>query len=592
MKSAFLSTVIISTALAAAACGGSERADQAASAPKGAPAAPAQKIAYPEPRYPSYLKPPTSVADIMPQARLLARNKSGFQGSGMGVVNGGDSIAIVQSSSAEPMVVEAITRALGERGVKVTILNDYELVGLTRDQVEGYRKARQAYTSEQGYMEAANWIEANFPDSEKTKAWLKGRRPDLYEKLFPKTRDLTPELTTIRDRMREVGPGIVKWLNAHKDVRGVFWGKGGSTSLRRNMHPLENKFLGLFTADNRYDVMSPIVSYPGDLWLLAEEQGMEPIVYVDRIEITDPEGTHITSEINEIQAQRWARGSYQRGHLYMFPNQATGRFGYSVVDYPSFTNEFLPREPLATVNGTVAGTVNHTGFYPWREVTFKDGYIVGVKGEGVFAETLREFLQYPHINDLSYPFHSAEHKGYWYLYEIAFGTHPKGFRNPRSLEQGRASDERLRSGVIHWGLGITVHHEPSGPTKSQKWLDFTAQYNLPRDHGFHTHTYFTTYRVHLRNADKWINLLDKGHLTSLDNPEVRALASRYGDPNQLLTEDWVPEIPGINAPGEYQKDYGADPWKVTKRVLDDVAAGTYTHYYPAQGAPAQPKTTN
>jgi len=63
------------------------------------------------------------------------------------------------------------------------------------------------------------------------------------------------------------------------------------------------------------------------------------------------------------------------------------------------------------------------------------------------------------------------------------------------------------------------------------------------------HTYFSTYRVHLRNADRWITLIDNGRLTSLDNAEVRALASRYGDPDQLLAEDWRPEIPGINAPG-------------------------------------------
>ena len=143
-------------------------------------------------------------------------------------------------------------------------------------------------------------------------------------------------------------------------------------------------------------------------------------------------------------------------------------------------------------------------------------------------------MQLPGINDLVYPFHNPEHKGYWYLYEIAFGTHPKAFRNPQGLEDGTVIPERLRAGVIHWGLGITLHHDPGVPTQSQKLLDFTKQYNMPRDHGFHTHTYFTTYKVHLRNADQWVTLLDKGRMTSLDNPEVRALASRYGNPDDLL----------------------------------------------------------
>ena len=191
-------------------------------------------------------------------------------------------------------------------------------------------------------------------------------------------------------------------------------------------------------------------------------------------------------------------------------------------------------------------------------------------------------MQIPGINDLVYPFHKPEHKGYWYLYEIAFGTHPKAFRNPQGLDDGTVIPERLRSGVIHWGLGITLHHDPGVQAQSQKLLDFTKQYNMPRDHGFHTHTYFTTYKVHLRDADRWITLLDKGRMTSLDNPEVRALASRYGDPNELLTEDWRPEIPGINAPGDYEGL--PNPWKTVKecrqgpqrylRTLSKAAAGT------------------
>jgi len=77
-----------------------------------------------------------------------------------------------------------------------------------------------------------------------------------------------------------------------------------------------------------------------------------------------------------------------------------------------------------------------------------------------------------------------------------------------------------------------------------------------------------------------LKLIDKGRLTSLDNPEVRALASRYGNPDQLLTEDWRPEIPGINAPGDYLKDYAPDSWRTVKAVIDRVLAGKYDHFFP------------
>ena len=563
----------MAAAIASGACGG--RQEAAGTTPGAEP--------YPEPRFPSYLKPVSSVDEVLPHVRPLVRNKTGFQGAGLGIANKGDIVTFVTTIQADPMIVEAITRAMEERGVKVNIVPDYEMVGVSKDEANALRKATHSYTAEEGYMEAATWVNANFPDPDAVKKWLKDRRPDLYDTLFPPASQLSPQLKDVQQRLQlaSMGKGIQAYLQKHPEVRGVFWGKGGGTFLRRSLYPLQDKFLGLFIYDNRWDVMSELGTYPGDVWQLAEDQLMEPLVHVDKLTAKDPEGTDVWADISEEQAAHWARGVYQRGHLYMFPNQATGRFGYSVVNYPAFQNEWLPREPLALIHGTIAGTTNHTGFFPRWEVHFNDnGYIQEVKGGGTTGEALREFMQLPGINDLVYPFYKPEHKGYWYLYEIAFGTHPKAFRNPEGLDEGTVIPERLRAGVIHWGLGVTLHHDPDKATQSQKLLDFTTKYNMPRDHGFHTHTYFTTYKVHLRDANRWITLLDKGRMTSLDNPEVRALASRYGNPAELLSEDWRPEIPGINAPGDYMKDYAPDPWKTVKRVIGQAIDGTYAHFFP------------
>jgi hypothetical protein len=345
------------------------------------------------------------------------------------------------------------------------------------------------------------------------------------------------------------------------------------------MYPLQDKFLGTFVNDNIYTLQSQMTNYPGDVWQLAEEQLLEPLVYADRIEVTDPEGTNLWSDLTPDMAERWSQGAYQRGHLYMFPNQATGRFGYSFVDYPSFGQKWLPREPIARIEGVLAGTLGHGGFFPRWEITFKNGFISDVTGGGAQGAALKEFLGYPGLNDRVYPYHTTP--GFWYLYEIAFGTHPKGFRNPEPLlESGDTLPERARSGVVHWGLGIRLWHDPDAPTESKVWADFSKKHNVPFDHGWHTHTYFTTYKVRLRNANKWATLLDGGRMTSLDDPEVRALASRYGDPDYLLTEDWIPEVPGINAPGDYLKDYAARPGDYALRVVDKAGKGTYEHYYP------------
>ena len=35
--------------------------------------------------------------------------------------------------------------------------------------------------------------------------------------------------------------------------------------------------------------------------------------------------------------------------------------------------------------------------------------------------------------------------------------------------------------------------------------------------------------------------------------------------DELLSEDWIPAIPGINVPGDYMKDYGSDPESWVKK---------------------------
>ena len=49
------------------------------------------------------------------------------------------------------------------------------------------------------------------------------------------------------------------------------------------------------------------------------------------------------------------------------------------------------------------------------------------------------------------------------------------------------------------------------------------------------------------------------------------------------SEDWIPEVPGINAPGNYLKDYAPDPGKYSLGVLDKANKGTYEHYFPGAG---------
>jgi len=115
------------------------------------------------------------------------------------------------------------------------------------------------------------------------------------------------------------------------------------------------------------------------------------------------------------------------------------------------------------------------------------------------------------------------------------------------LSSGGFEWERRRSGVIHMGFGTRWR----GP--EEVWA---GERGLVYGH-LHVHLLFPTYEVTSRQGRK-TKVIDNGRLVALDDPEVRKLAAKYGDPDDLLSEDWIPKIPGINAPGSYD-EYARDP---------------------------------
>src|SRR5213593_3772892 len=176
--------LLIAAAVVAAACRSkSDAASAGASTRTGA--APNEK--YPDPRWPSYFKPPKSVDDLMPAARALVRNQSGLQGKGMGILTAGESVLIVTNNDADPMVIDAIRRALVERKVTPHIKFVYEMSGETREQAEARiaKRDKGHEIAKAGIYQASQWIENQFPNPAEPKAYLQRRRPDVYKELFP-----------------------------------------------------------------------------------------------------------------------------------------------------------------------------------------------------------------------------------------------------------------------------------------------------------------------------------------------------------------------------------------------------------------------
>jgi hypothetical protein len=303
------------------------------------------------------------------------------------------------------------------------------------------------------------------------------------------------------------------------------------------------------------------------------------MAWADKVRMRDPEGTDISWDLTEQEAKDWAESTYYPGHLFIVAIQGATRV--PAVFYPTLTRWIPPSMP-ANLSGTVVGTRSHTGVYPRMEVTLKDGRVVDVKGGGEYGDGWRALLKWNFLNEeLQYPYYENIGKGMMFAYESALGTNPKAFaRYDLAMQYGNYIAERERAGIIHWGFGVEVRNDKPG--EEGRFDKFIAQTNGPRNHGFHIHNMFMTVDLRIRGTDRWMTVVKNGRITALDNPEVRLLASRYGNPDELLGEDWIPHMPGVNVEGDYFKDYADNPWAHETKLIKQIDDGSYQYFYPAK----------
>ncbi len=112
-------------------------------------------------------------------------------------------------------------------------------------------------------------------------------------------------------------------------------------------------------------------------------------------------------------------------------------------------------------------------------------------------------------------------------------------------------------------------------------LAYAKQKGIPLgngEHDAHMHNHFPTIRWKLRDTGEWVSVAEKGYVKMFDDPEVRALAARYGDPNLIFRYEWIPSLPGINVAGNYQKDFSPDPWGWLMAEWKRIQDGTYQYF--------------
>ena len=60
---------------------------------------------------------------------------------------------------------------------------------------------------------------------------------------------------------------------------------------------------------------------------------------------------------------------------------------------------------------------------------------------------------------------------------------------------------------------------------------------------------------------------------------MRALASRYGNPDQILRRDYITAMPGINMPGSYD-EYARNPGAYWVRWAKSIEDGKFRYFKP------------
>ncbi|MEE8176966.1 MAG: hypothetical protein V3T65_03130 [Acidobacteriota bacterium] len=289
---------------------------------------------------------------------------------------------------------------------------------------------------------------------------------------------------------------------------------------------------------DQIDKFVTAASFPDELQQAIDKAAWDILLQSRRIHVTDPEGTDIAWTIDPRYWEE-AKETYQfnivhEGHLSAIP------LGMAV-------DSFMESDAA----GVIAGTLNHAGPFPHIQVGVSKASAAGIEGGGEYGRLWRQVLA--KWKDVQWPGHPGP--GLNKLWEVAVGTNVKGIR-PKSFAEEGGSWERSRAGVIHWGIGARSGFVMDIQLPNE-YKEFRKQHHAPGGHA-HVHTYFSTMEIETASGQQ-LQLINKGHLTVLDDPQVRQVAAKYGDPDELLREIWIPSMPGINVPGDYREEYGSDP---------------------------------
>ena len=489
------------------------------------------EVDYPQPRYPRYLVNP-DIDDLLSAARVAVRQPTGR--SPLGKAQSGQNVYVFIQYGQDMRVWEAIQQAWAEKGVEAQAIGFWEIMGITKEEYDR-KMTTDAVHGNESWKELGNF-----------RAEYKAFFPEDVRKEFgePFTDDYV---------RRNFVPG---YLDEHPEIQYIYAGMGGGNFWERALgEKHRDKFQGNYIYIRPVDLLSKAAEFPADVWNLIDEKILRPITFVSEVTFQDPEGTNLQWSLTPEQSQLWSRNSGASNHIYIYPS---------------------PLRSTIKEGGVLRAHANHTGVFPSMTVHLnRYGAVERIEGGGRTGELFQTLVNHPTFQMAQFP--KAPSPGYWFMRQDGFATNPKFVRSLPAMVEGEPwmanLSERNRAGIQH----LAFSYDSDDPED----LTYAREKGIPLGSGEHTshmHNYFPTARWQLRDTGEWLTVAEKGYVRMFDNPEVRALAARYGDPELIFRYEWIPSVPGINTGGSYENDYAGDPWGWIMAEWTRIQEGTYEYF--------------
>ncbi len=304
-------------------------------------------------------------------------------------------------------------------------------------------------------------------------------------------------------------------LTAFTDIHGMF-GTGASYYGLKSMMDIWERYKTRMLSvviTNKEGLASDWATYPERLLRYLGHKAHEHVLEAAGrdttkalVRVTDPQGTDLSLE-GFTMVTKSSLDSQEARPFYTFGTEVVGM------------------KPLPNGEGVIVSTSIHTGWVPEMRLTVKGGQAVQIEGGGELERLwTRDFEKGKAANSKGRIAIFGDHPGpgvNWFE-ELMYGVHPKAFRIGYKYRWegsdafGAWNGGTRRSGTLHFGFGGGM----------EEWYRH-------RD----LEVFFPTLTI---NGE---TIIENGRLKILDDPEVREESAKYGDPDYLLTEKWIPEMP-------------------------------------------------